>query len=59
MAIFDKKIAYKKKFFSTYCQNKKCFPYTPLTSCQKSKKSDKRNFALKFSLGQILKNDKK
>ena len=43
MAIFDKKIAYKKNkiFFSKYWSNKKCFLYTPLTSCQKSKKSDK------------------
>ena len=43
MAIFDKKVLIKKKeiFFSTYWSNKVCFPYPPLTSCQKSKKSDK------------------
>ena len=38
-----KKVLIKKKenFFSTYWSNKVCFPYPPLTSCQKSKKSDK------------------
>ena len=43
MAIFDKKLLIKKnkKIFSTYWSNKVCFPYPPLTSCQKSKKSDK------------------
>ena len=43
MAIFDKKVLIKKKeiCFSTYWSNKVCFPYPPLTSCQKSKKSDK------------------
>ena len=43
MAIFDKKLLIKKKenFFSTCWSNKVCFPYFPLTSCQKSKKSDK------------------
>ena len=46
MAIFDKKLLIKKKkdFFSTYWSNKKCFPYTPLTSCQKSKKSNDRKY---------------
>ena len=29
------------EFSRTWCQYKKCFLYTPLTSCQKSKKSDK------------------